>query len=514
MTMNDGPQVLGEVSGWNCRRVPDAEAVVDGTRRLTWCQLHERTNRVASALRDRHGVRKGDRVAYLGNPTLEGLELLHAVPRLGAIVVPLNDRFATAELEQVMAVTEPVLLVCDGAFQDVAARLAASAGIACVGADPSHPLPYDELVEAGSADEVTAAIEPTDVASLCFTSGTTGAPKGVMMLHGAQVAFAAAMELIEPIHAGARHLFVRPLSVAPGHRMVAWHGLLGGTTVLLPRFSPADLFRTVEAEGITNVLLAPTTLRMLLDHGNPDGHDLSSLQSIVYGGAPMPPNLLAEVLDFFSCQVGQGYGSSEAGQVLYLSDDDHRAGRLTSNGHVVPGVEISIRDEDGGKIDRGGTGELHVRSPQLFGGYWREPGKTAAALRDGWYRTGDLCVDDGDGTYRLVGRATEMIISGGFNVMPREVEQVLAGHPAVLDVAVVAVPDRTWGDLVGAVVVLRPGAGVTADELADHCRQRLASFKKPRLVCFVGALPLTRAGKVDRTALTALLLDVEAPTRL
>jgi len=187
--------------------------------------------------------------------------------------------------------------------------------------------------------------------------------------------------------------------------------------------------------------------------------------------------------------------------------------RLTSNGHVVPGVEVSIRHAQGAEVDRGEAGELHVRSPQLVGGYWREPGKTAAALRDGWYATGDLCVDDGDATYRLVGRATEMIISGGFNVMPREVEQVLAAHPSVLDVAVVGVPDRTWGDVVGAVVVLRRGAGVTADELVDHCRQRLASFKKPRLVCFVDALPLTPAGKVDRTALPALLLDVEAPTR-
>jgi acyl-CoA synthetase (AMP-forming)/AMP-acid ligase II len=285
--------------------------------------------------------------------------------------------------------------------------------------------------------------------------------------------------------------------------MIAWHGITQGTTVVAPRFEPGEFFRLVEAERITNVLLAPTTLRMLLDHGNPQRHDLSSLVCIVYGGAPMTPQLLREVLDFFPCGLMQGYGGSEAGQVLYLSPDDHRAGRVDSNGRPVPGVDIEVRDQSGGVLPPGTVGELHVRSEMLMAGYWRDSVNTEKALRDGWYATGDLACQDPDGYVRVVGRVSDMIISGGFNVMPSEVEDVISAHPAVQEVAVYAAPDSLWGEAVEAAVVLRPGGQVTADELVELCRSRLASFKKPRRVVFVGSIPRTSVGKVDKRALRA-----------
>ena len=192
-----------------------------------------------------------------------------------------------------------------------------------IGIDAEHR--YDDLLDAGAVHDPGVDVDSDAVSSICFTSGTTGAPKGVLMRHGAQLEFARAQTIFEPILPAARHLFVRPMSVAPGHRMAAWHGLNGGTTVLVRRFSPAAFFAAVEGERATNVLLAPTMLRMLLDQGNADRRDLSSLRTVLYGGAPMPSDLLTEVLRFFPCGLVQGYGSTEAGQVLYLSDADHRA---------------------------------------------------------------------------------------------------------------------------------------------------------------------------------------------
>jgi fatty-acyl-CoA synthase len=323
------------------------------------------------------------------------------------------------------------------------------------------------------------------------------------MTQRAQCVFARAQAELEPIGPRARHLFVRPMAVAPGHRMIAWHGITQGTTVIAPRFEPGELFRIVEAERITNMLLAPTMLRMLLDHGNLRRHDLSSLVCIVYGGAPMTPQLLREVLDFFPCGLMQGYGGSEAGQVLYLSPADHRAGRVDSNGRPVPGVEVELRDQSGSPASPDEVGELHVRSEMLMAGYWRDPGNTRKVLRDGWYATGDLAQREPDGYLRIVGRVSDMIISGGFNVMPVEVENVIAAHPAVLDAAVYAAPDPLWGESVEAAVVLRPGTQATADELVELCRSRLASFKKPRRIVFVDEIPRTSVGKVDKRALRA-----------
>jgi acyl-CoA synthetase (AMP-forming)/AMP-acid ligase II len=272
----DEPATIGEIARWRASINPDADAVVDGSRRETWAQLAERTNRVANALRTGLGVGRGSRVAYVGETCLEAFELWHAVPRLGALMVPLNERLAAVELERIMSATEPTVLVHDGSLADLAERLARPVDTPRLGIRTDAPWSYEEVERSGSPADPGVDVSPDDVSSICFTSGTTGSPKGVMMRHGAQLAFARAQTVFEPILPGARHLFVRPMSVAPGHRMAAWHGLNGGATVLQARFSPPTFFRAVEDERITNVLLAPTTLRMLIDDGNQAGHDLSS----------------------------------------------------------------------------------------------------------------------------------------------------------------------------------------------------------------------------------------------
>jgi acyl-CoA synthetase (AMP-forming)/AMP-acid ligase II len=497
------PPSLGLIAERNAELVPAAEAVVDGERRLSWAQVFDRTARLAGALRDRIGCVPGDRVAFIGDNCIEGFELFHASARAGVLIVPINDRLAPAELAAILDSVEPRALLYTPSHADLAHGLSAGTSIQLVAIDAAGSSAYDALI-AGS-DPASAylpeEIPPNWVSSICFTSGTTGRPKGVLMTHTAQLAFAQAQAVFEPIEPGARHLFVRPMAVAPGHRMIAWHGLLAGTTVIAPRFNQAEFFRLVEQERITNVLLAPTMLRLLLDHGNPDGHSLSSLQSIIYGGAPMSSQLLREVLDFFPCSLVQGYGGSEAGQVLFLSAEDHRAGRIDTNGRPVAGVEIEIRGADSAPVSDGEVGQLHVRSRQLMAGYWRDPVNTAKALVDGWYATGDLAERELDGYVRVVGRVSDMIISGGFNVMPAEVEEVIAAHPGVLEVAVFGAPDPLWGEAVHAVVVCRSGTEVSVEELIALCRDRLASFKKPRSIAFVDALPRTGVGKVNKAAL-------------
>ena len=487
------PLSLGTIAELNAESVPDLEAVVDGPRRVSWAELHDRTARLADALRTTLGGRRGDRVAFLGRNCLETVELFHATARAGLLCVPLNERLAPAELRAVMQSVEPVALFRADSHADLAAELVSGTAIRLVGVRYPAPFGYEDLLAAGRP---APAAQPEPVSSICFTSGTTGRPKGVLMTQHAQCAYAYAQAGLEPINPRARHLFVRSMAVAPGHRMIAWHGITQGTTVVVPRFQPGEFFRAVEAERITNVLLAPTMLRMLLDQGNPDGHDLSSLVCIVYGGAPMTPQLLREVLDFFPCGLMQGYGGSEAGQVLYLSPDDHRAGRVESNGRPVPGVQVEVRDPSGRIVPAGEVGELHVRSEMLMAGYWRDPVTTQKVLRDGWYATGDLARQEPDGYLRVVGRTGDMIISGGFNIYPSDIESVLSKHEAIKEAAVVGVPSRQWGETPVAFVVLKTGHTASAAEIRAWANERLGKTQRLASVEIRAVLPRSAIGKV------------------
>lgn len=497
----DDPRVIGELPARQASARPDQEAVVDGARRMSWADFDERVTRLANALLGELGLVQGDRVAFLGENCLEGFELLYSGPMVGVIVVPLNDRLADNELAGIVAAIEPKVLFHTAAATDRAALLTGSAKVTMVTVGHVDHAVYDALLAAAGTSRPDIRVEPDDVSSICFTSGTTGRPKGVMMTHRAQLAFARAQTIIEPVSSDSRHLFARQLAVAPGHRITAWHGLNGGCTIIMPRFVPSDFFRFVEEEQVTNVLLAPTQLQMLLDDGNPAGHDLATLRTIVYGGAPTTPTLLAATMEFFSCDLMQAYGGTEAGQILYVSRDDHHVGRVRAYHNVVPGVEIERRAEDGRVVGDDEPGQVHVHSEQLMGGYWSDPDKTAAVLYDGWYATGDLAIVDADGGIRVAGRTSDMIISGGYNIMPIEIEDLIREHPAVRDVAVFGVPDELWGEAVCAAVVVGGAHDLDVDELGKLCASKLATFKTPKAIHLVDQLPLTLLGKVDKASL-------------
>ena len=457
---------------------------------------------MSNALRHGLHIDHGQRVCILAENSLEYFELFHSTGAIGAITVPLNQRLALDELEAIGSQVEPRAIFYGSTFDEEAERLGTLFGAEPISIESSSKhRSYDDLLAQGSEQREGPGPQPSDASSICFTGGTTGQPKGVVISHRALIANAQIVSEAHGMIGRDRHIFVRPMAVAPGHRMAAWHGYSGGTTIISTRFEPLEFFRLVEAERATVSLLSPTMFQMLLDSGNPEHRDLTSFRSAAYGGAPITPALLAEVLDAFDCEFHQSYGGTEAANATHLSAQDHLDGRLDSVGREIRGVTTRIVDADGRDVPTGSPGELLVSSEQILTEYWQNPVATAEVLREGFYWTGDIAVRQSDGYMSIVGRTKDMIISGGFNVYPVEVENVLAAHPGVRDVAIIGVPHQLWGEAVHAVVVLRPGENVSSDELIGFCRSRIASYKKPQSVEFVSELPRTSIGKVAKNAL-------------
>jgi acyl-CoA synthetase (AMP-forming)/AMP-acid ligase II len=494
-------ELVSDVVVTNAGRIPDEEAVVDGDRRLTWRELLPRVTRLANGIRHGLGVGRGGRVCVLAPNCLEYYELFHAAAGAGVIPAPLNQRLSADEILEMVEQVEPRALFFGAEFEELAGDVCAAFAIPGVQIDGDGPRSYGQLLAGARVSTGERMGDPEDAATICFTGGTTGTPKGVVLSHRALLTFARNAVSVQRLRGGDRHLFVRPMYVAPGHRMVSWHGYSGGTTVIAKRFEPKEFIRLVDEERITTTLLNPTMFRMLLDEGDAAHADVSSLRAVTYGGAPMTPDLLAEVVDVFDCDLVQSFGGTEIATSLTLSPEDHRDGRLDSLGREVPGVQVRLVDDDGGQVPIGEPGEITVRSGQLMSGYWRNPSLTSTVLRDGWCWTGDLGRRDEEGYFYLAGRKKDMIISGGFNIYPVEVENALTSHPAVREAAVIGVPDRRWVEAVHACIVLREGKSATVEELIEHCRARIGSYKKPRSVEFLSELPRTPLGKVAKEVL-------------
>lgn len=501
--------VVGDIAAANARKHPSSEAVVDGERRLTWKALHDRVLRLANALSDGLEIAPGQRASMLAENCLEYYEFFHATAAAGVVAAPFNQRLAPGELAAIVEQVEPRVIFCDRAHAEIAAELAAAASCPVVGIGREDPRGYELLLAAGRPVSPGRRPDPEAAATICFTGGTTGVPKGVVIPHRSLAACGPRTVLYQGLAGFDRHLFVRPMAVAPGHRMAAQHGFSSGTTIIAPRFEPGAFYRLAEQERATTSLLSPTMFQMLLAEGAA-GCDLSTLKTFAYGGAPSTPDLIARVMEAFPhVDLHQVYGGTEVAVALHLGPDEHRAGLLDSVGREVPGVEVRIVDEAGGAVPDGVTGELVVRSDELFSEYWRAPEASAEALRDGSCWTGDLGVRDDRGYVRVVGRRTDVVITGGFNVYPIEVENVLTDHPALSEAAVIGVPHETWGEAVHAVVVARPDATVTESELLAFCRERIGSYKTPKSIEFTDALPRTPVGKIAKNILRAT--RIEAP---
>jgi long-chain acyl-CoA synthetase len=497
---------LGDIPRRNARRWPRKTGLVFGDLRLTWSEVNDRVNRLANGLAARE-VRRGDRVAILAHNDHRYLEVYWALAKLGAVAVPLNYRLIKRELATLLDHSEPVALIAGREYVETALGLQEETAplrrlIALVEAREGVE-DYEELLAASSREEPEPAAGDGDPFAIMYTSGTTGLPKGAVVTHRnleSNVYNQAIADKADPVDI---NLTATPLYHMGGLFMATTYTCLGCTNVILEAFDPGVVLRTIAAERATVCLLVPTMLNGVLNHPELGVHDLSSLRLIFYGGSTIPVPLLRGAIDAIGCSFTQGYGLTETLEATFLTAADHvldgdpeRERRLASAGREAVNAEVRIVADDGHELTAGEVGEVVIRSPSVIPAYWQAPEETRQAIRDGWFYTGDVGYRDADGYLFVVDRKKDMIISGGTNIYPREIEDALYAHPGVLEAAVIGLPDEVWGEAVTAVVVLREGHGLSEGELIEHCGERMASYKKPKTVKFLDALPRNPSGKI------------------
>ncbi|KUH87945.1 MULTISPECIES: long-chain-fatty-acid--CoA ligase [unclassified Mycobacterium] len=480
---------------------PDAVALVAGDRTLTFADLDERSNRAAQAFRAA-GVGFGDRVAFIEKNGIEFFEVVCALSKLGAIVVPVNWRLAPAEMAHIIDDADARVVVVGTEFfghvEAIENRLAAA--VVAVGEHPRWPR-FDAWLAEHPTEDPCVTTQPDDVAFLMYTSGTTGAPKGVMLTNDNYFCKATGIAEKWRFDADSVSLAVMPMFHMAGSGWALVGLCEGARTVVLRDVDPPAILEAVGRHGVTNMLLVPVVIQRLLETPGVERTDFTSLRAIVYGASPITDDVLLKALERFDCDLLQVYGQTETtGSITQL--DRHDPELLRSCGKPFPWVQVRIVDPEGRDVPVGTVGELWTRSRQNMRGYWNNPAATAATLTDdGWLKTGDAGYLDGEGYVFLHDRVKDMIVSGGENVYPAEVENVLMTHPAVVDAAVIGVPDPTWGEAVKAIVVPASGGGPTESELIAYTRDRLAGFKLPKSVSFAEDLPRTPSGKVLKRAL-------------
>ncbi len=489
-------------------------AYFDGATELTHAEHLERVLSLTSALGSELGVSGEDRFAVMALNSHPFMELYHAAFLGAGVINPLNLRLAPKELEFILQDSGTNVCFVDRFFAGVVEGVRKEAGIDKVvlvggadGADVPHDLTYEDLLDAGEA-VVPPEPEEEDLCILMYTGGTTGLPKGVLIDNRALVLDLYKIAAVWGIDDTFTYLHQTPMFHAASLGGILGVPAAGGATTYVPMFDPAAVLDVIERRSVTMTVMVPTMVSMLLDHPEFRPERLASLRVLTYGASPMPTALLERLLSLLpDLDVYQGYGMTEnCGVLTALTADDHRRGGdlLRSAGRAVPGAVLSIQDASGEQVPTGETGEVCARSGNFMRGYWNRPDETAEAFRDGWYHTGDAGYLDERGYLYLVDRVKDMIVTGGENVYSAEVENALAHHPAVAQVAVIGIPSEQWGEAVHAVVVLEGGATADEDELKAWCRERIAGFKVPKSYEFRNEpLPLSGAMKVLKRDLRA-----------
>ena len=505
---------LGMYLARSARFWGDRPALLFRDRAITYRQLEARSNQLAHALQ-RMGLKRGDRVAIVSPNRPEIVEFECALYKLGLVKVALNARLAPAELADALANAEALAIAAGPEHRAMVDQVGEGMDTLAhrIGFDLDDAgaeagwVGYEPLIGGCPDTHIHVDMRPEELAVLHYTSGSTGKLK-------------AAMQTVGNRQASLRKIVMGRMSSGPGDVLALCGPIThasgmfiqpmlfqGATVLILERFHPAEFLAAIEKHRVTITFLVPAMVNALLAEPTIKTRDLSSLKLVSYGAAPMSPTRIREAWAAFGPVLAQGYGAGETtGGVVSLGIEDHRRAiegdrpeLLSACGRPLGECEVEVLDDDGKPVTGDAIGEICVRGPDVFAGYWRAEEQTREVLQeDGWLRTGDLARVDHEGYIHIVDRRKEMLVSGGFNIYPSEVESVMAQHPAIYEVCVIGVPDDHWGEAVKAVVVLKPGQQATDADLMEFCRGRLADFKRPRSVDFVPALPKNGNGKMSR----------------
>ena len=496
---------VGHILTRTAKNFPDREGLVVDEQRLTFKEINERVNQLANSLLAQ-GLNKGDRVGLLFYNSLAYFESYLALYKAGLVWVRLNYRLSISELTNMMRDSQASAIIHGLEFGKMADEICDSISAVKLRIHQAEGpgLGYEELFSSGSKQEPSVEVDEEGLSDIWYTSGTAGEPKGIMITH--RNILTCVQFLLSDVYwitEDDKLLTVGALSHAGSVRVLPFI-LRGALNVLHKSFDPLEIFKTIEKEKITDISTVPTMLLALMDHPERQNYDLRSLKTITYAGAPTPVERIKEAINIFGPILDQSFGQAESIITIthlpkhehIISDDLEREKRLASVGREYPGVQIKVVNEKGEECSPGEIGEVITKSDLVMKGYWNQPGQTAEALKDGWLYTGDLGYQEEKGYLYLMDRKHGKIITGGLNVYPREVEEVLAQHKAVAEVCVFGVPDPKWGEAVTAAVTLRLGADTPEQELLEFCKSKIASYKAPKKVHILDSLPKNAYGKI------------------
>jgi long-chain acyl-CoA synthetase len=501
---------VGEMLTRNANKFPAKTALVSEDISLDFKTLNERVNRLANAL-IKKGLKKGDRIGVLVHNCCQFVEIYFAAAKTGGIFCPYNSHLKQWELKDIIDYSKPKILFVDSDYVEMITALKpvlkSVESVVCLQKpDQEFMEAYEAFVAQGEMSEPMVKVLEDDVQSIIFTAGTTGKPKGAMRTHRHLLSDAVASAIDLKVGYDERVLITFPMYHVACEDNIVRHSFLPNTIYIKKEggFNPAEVLEYISKEQISRCQFVPTMIHSLIQAPDVGKYDLSSLKLILYAGSSMPVELLKKALTIFPCGFAQMYGQTESGPfTTVLKPEDHildgtekSVARLASSGKPALNYEIRIVDDNDNDVPIGDVGEIIGRSEAMTIGYWQMPEATAEKLKNGWLHTGDLGKFDEDGYVYIVERKNDMIISGGVNVYPREIEEILYTNPAVSEVSVIGLPDEHWGEVVKAVIVLKKDAIATEPEIIEFCGKYLAGFKKPKSVDFWEELPKSSTGKI------------------
>jgi long-chain acyl-CoA synthetase len=487
---------------------PNKEALVCGDTRITFSEFNARVNKLIHALHEM-GVKKGDVLGILSWNCLEYADVYGVAMKGGFIASPFNTRLGEDELDYLINYSEANTLFVGPEFLEVVnslrQRLPKVKNYICIEGSAPDMIAYDDLLASNHEQEPDIQIEEDDPLFIVYTSGTTGVPRGALYTHRSAMDNTKTFVIMKGLQSEEKHLTIMPPFHIGGIDNLHAYFYVGGSNVIMKSFDPVATLRAIQEEKATDMQVVPTHLAAIFALPDFDKYDLSSLKRIYYVGSPMPVELLKKGLETWGPIFAQGYGQTEAGpNITAMPREDHKVldkpaeehGVLASCGQPNIGVHVRIVDDKGNDVEPGEAGEIIVQSKHNMDEYWHKPDDTRETIVNGWLHTGDIGRYDEKGYIYIVDRKKDMIVSGGENIYPREVEEVLYQHPAVLEAAVIGIPDPYWVEKVHAVVVLKKGESITADELTNFCKGKIARYKAPKSVEFVDSLPKNPSGKI------------------